>query len=257
MPATLPFREPRTTVPGPSIPDAAEARRAWLFLGLGLLALPLQSLPFVRGATGILSAIAHELGHTAAGWLSGCASIPRLAPGHYADTLIGQQSPILAFALCAVVARITWFAWRPERSTSVKVVVTTLAVVYPLVIFTGLREVVFLWAGHGFEVVFAGICFWRAYTGGYTESTAERGAYSVCGWALLSMNLTLFLGLIYSLETRAVYLAGSPSGWPNDLVRVASAWGMSLGTVAALAAAGTIATSVGAVVLARRALRVS
>ena len=105
---------------------------------------------------------------------------------------------------------------------------------YPLIAFTGARDSLFLLAGQSGEMAFAAICLWRAMTGGFTESRAERVAYGAAGWFLLGRNIHLAGGLVFSDSVRAWYQRSGSLGMENDYLCLARAWGMSIESVGTL-----------------------
>ncbi len=68
------------------------------------------------------------------------------------------------------------------------------ALLYPLFAFTSSKEILFLLGGHLGEFAMATICFWRAMSGGFTESKAERGLYATLAWYLSGSNTLLCWG---------------------------------------------------------------
>ena len=89
-------------------------------------------------------------------------------------------------------------------------------------------------AGHGGELVFAGIFFWRAWTGGFTHSMQERYTYASLACFLVVANLVFHFKLMTSAAYRMYYVSpGSGSfGLENDYLRVARDYmGVSLATV--------------------------
>ncbi|MFT5464886.1 MAG: hypothetical protein ACI8QS_003793 [Planctomycetota bacterium] len=70
-------------------------------------------------------------------------------------------------------------------------------------------KVFFLMSGHVGELIFATVFLWRGWTGGFTESAAERVLYATTGFYLLGSNIILSLGLAFSTvrASRALELA--------------------------------------------------
>jgi hypothetical protein len=203
--------------------------------------LPALALVPVRAVFDVLGAIAHEMGHAAVAWLTGSPALPRLAPGRYADTITGNWNLFLAVALLAAAATLPWRAWQRGFPAKVRGAALVLTVLYGLLVFTGARESAVLLAGQLGEV-FLGVFFLqRALAGGFSGSVAERVAHAVCGWALVAGSVSLVAGVLFSGAARARYLAGSPAGCANDLVRLADAWGWSLGAVAGMVLAVSLA----------------
>lgn len=221
-----------------SIREASETspstRDAWLYLGLGLVLAPVFTLTPLLGFMGwFLASLAHEMGHSALAWACGMPSIPAISPAGHAAAVHGEQVLVLVAAL--LVLAVQHLARHLAGTRRIVAIVSFLAV-YGLVAFTPLRELLFLLAGHGGELAFATLCLWKALDGGFTDSRAERLAYSVLGWFLLGKNLWLFVGLATSDASRAHYADNGSFGLTNDLIRVAEdVLGWRLASVAWLA----------------------
>ena len=208
---------------------------------VGLAVLPALALGPVRAVFDVLGTIAHELGHTAVAWLTGSPALPRLAPGQYADTISGPWNLFLAIALVSAAGGLPWRAWQRGFSAKVRGAALALTCIYGLLVFTGARESAVLLAGQLGEA-FLGVFFLRrALAGGFSGSVAERAAHAVCGWALLAGNVLLVGGVLFDRSARSIYMAGSPSGCANDMVRLADEWGWSLGAVAGMVLAVSLA----------------
>lgn len=227
----------------------------WRYLLGGLAVLPALALGPVRAVFDVLSAIAHELGHTAVAWLTGSPALPRLAPGQYADTIAGPWNLFLAVVLVCAAGALPWRAWRRGYPAQVRGAALALTCVYGLLVFTAARESAVLLAGQLGEA-FLGVFFLRrALAGGFSGSVAERAAHAVCGWALLAGNAVLVGGVIFDNSARSSYSAGSPSGCVNDMVRLAAEWGWSLGAVAGMVLAVSLAALLVALCARTRVLR--
>ena len=191
----------------------------WFFLAVGAATAPLFALtPIVQYMGWFLSSLTHEMGHATVGWFFGMPSIPAIRlDGHAAAFHVEQKlwiALVVWIALGLVAGRI---ASKRIRIAALVIVGT----VYPLLAFTGARELFGLLGGHGGELIFACVCFWRALTGGFTSSPVERGLYGTLGWYLLAGNLILTTGLVFSDAARAAYGRNGSFGLTNDYLRVA------------------------------------
>lgn len=220
---------PPSTIAPFTVDDAAETRRAWTFLGAGLLLAPVFNLTPMLGFMGwFLASLVHEMGHSAVAWLCGMPSIPAISPAGHAAAVHGEQVLFLVGAIVLVVVQ--QLVQRLE-GTRRNVAIGTFLGVYGVLAFTPVRELAFLVAGHGGELAFAVLCLFKALDGGFTDSKPERLAYSVLGWFLVGKNLFLFGGLATSAATRAHYAGNGSFGLTNDLIRVADdilGWQLSL-----------------------------
>ncbi len=199
--------------------EAPSTREPWLFLGLGLVLAPVFQLTPMLGFMGwFLASLAHEMGHSALAWACGMPCIPAISPEGHAAAVHGEQMPFLAGMLVLAVVQ---FLARRLHGTRRIVAIAVFVAAYGLLAFTPLRELAFLLAGHGGELAFATLCLWKALDGGFTQSRAERLAYSVLGWFLAGKNLLLFAGLATRASSRAHYAENGSFGLTNDLIRVA------------------------------------
>jgi len=234
---TEPFREPlehpsplRSARPRDDA--AADRRERLLYLGIGLIAAPVFSLtPLLRFMGWFLGGLVHEMGHAAAAWFTGSPAFPAIRLDGHAAAFCRPQITLVAFAVWAALAFAAW-QMRGHRRTLVALGLVVLA--YPALAFTSARDLLHLLGGHLGELTFSTVCFWRALTGGFTHSRAERALYAVVAWYLLLENLWLCGRLMFSPAGRAWYRGSGSFGLTNDYVRVANdLLGTSLETVAA------------------------
>ena len=220
----------------PPVPPVLGMPRSLFFFVVGVPA----ALLCVSGAFGLryswfLAALFHEFGHTLAGLLLGTPSFPTISLAGHAATVHQEQMTGMAVAIqLALVGGVVWL-WRGgarERAVALGFA----AAVYPLLAFVEpVRETVFLLGGHLGELAFATLCLARAWTGGFTHHSLERGAYSMLGWLLVGRNVGLCWGLATSAAARAEYRGNGSYGLTNDYIRLAEdVWGWSLPQVAVL-----------------------
>ena len=189
------------------------------YLGLGLLFAPILTFtPLLRFMGWFLASLVHETGHCFFAWMAGSWSFPAISLAGHAMASHGPQS----IALCFVI----WFgigalAWHMRHRRAWLIGLGALTLLYPLFAFTGLKEAVFLVGGHVGELAFAGIFFWRAIVGGFTESKAERALYALLAFFLVGQNLWLSGGLMWSAEVQEWYARSGSFGLTNDYIRLA------------------------------------
>ncbi|HVS19655.1 MAG TPA: hypothetical protein VMT18_13710 [Planctomycetota bacterium] len=214
--------------------ERAQTREAWFFLALGLVLAPVFSFTPMLGFMGwFLASLVHEMGHSAMAWLCGMPSFPAISPAGHAAAVHGEQMLFLVGVIAAVVVQALVRRLEGRRRA---LALGVFLVGYGVLAFTPVREFAFLVAGHGGELAFAVLCLFKALDGGFTDSRAERAAYSLLGWFLLGKNLILFAGLGTSAASRAHYADNGSFGLTNDLIRVADdVLGWPLATVGWLA----------------------
>lgn len=225
-------------------------REPALFLGIGLLLAPVFTFaPLLQFMGWFLGSLCHETGHCAMGWLLGCPSIPAISLRGHAMAQHGPQSLLLCFAVWVALAASAW-QFRHRRGLAYGL--GGAALLYPLLAFTGARELLFLLGGHMGELVFALIFFERAISGGFLHSRPERAAHATVGWYLLGSNLWLTWGLLFDADVKAWYARSGSFGLTNDYIRLGRLLGVDLGTVAFLMLLAALAVLPAAGFLARR-----
>jgi len=209
----------------PSPPVIVREDRPLVYLGLGLVSAVVFTLtPLLKYMGWFLSSLVHETGHAAAAWAMGCPSIPAIRLDGHAAAVHGEQSKVFALV---VLAGLGYWAWR-RRSIALGAV----ALVYPILAFTGVRDGFFLLAGHLGEITFGAVFLWRALVGGYTRSRPERVLYGACAWYLILSNIWLAGGLMFSDRVREWYRGSGSFGLENDYLRLAKSLHVGVGSVA-------------------------
>jgi hypothetical protein len=220
--ATAPPRRavvaPRRRTGAATIATEAGAGRRVL-AGLAL-AVVVELLPFARFVLSRLGTLVHELGHAAASWL---LAIPALPAFDFVEgggfTHAGERSTALALVLLAALA---WLAWRLRETPRLAAAVAAVAAPWLVLVATGLDELAIVAAGHGSEILFAGIFLYRAWSGRAVRIPVERLLYAACGWFLVLELSRLTAGILADPELRASYEEGKGGAWHfNDMNRIA------------------------------------
>lgn len=200
--------------------DAQPSRtEPWIYLAIGLATAPVFAwTPILQYMGWFLASLVHEMGHAALAWLCGMPAIPAISLAGHAAAVHQEQSVVLALAIaCALAAA----AWHFLHGRARIVAIALVAVLYPTLAFTGVKELLFLFAGHGGELAFATLSLWKVLDGGFTKTAVERALYGTVGWYLLGKNVFLCFGLMTSSAARAVYAENGSFGLTNDLIRAA------------------------------------
>jgi hypothetical protein len=211
-------------------PERLAVPSAWVVLGVGALLAPVFALtPLLRYMAWFLASLVHELGHTVVAWFFGQPAYPAIRLDGHAAAMHSDQKLLLVVAVGLGLAALTWgLRQRPV----LRVVAGSVLVLYPLLAFSQAHEVLHLVGGHLSEMAFAGVFFYRAMSGGFSESQAERFAYATMAWVLLGRNVLLDGGLIVSESARQAYAGNGSFGLTNDFIRAGRHLGCSLETVA-------------------------
>lgn len=215
----------------PSEP-APQGPNPWVVMAIGALLAPvLATLPLLQYVGWFLASLVHEMGHCVAAWFFGLPAYPAIRLDGHAAAVHSEQKLGLVLFVWALLACLVWSLRRTARARWVAGVGFAL---YPMLAFTQAHELIHLLAGHGGELVFAGIFVYRALSGGFTESVPERITYATCGLYLLGRNVVLDFGLMTSEAARAAYAGNGSFGLTQDFIRAARMLDWHLGAVGAL-----------------------
>lgn len=203
----------------------------YAYAGIGLaLATVIHFVPILGFFNWFLSALFHETGHCVFAWAMGQPAFPAISLGGHAAAVHQGQSLFLTLAICAGLG---FAAWKTRGHRGRFICLTTLAILQPMLAFSGAKDVLFLLGGHLGELAFGAIFLWRAFTGGFTANKLERVLYGTLACHLIGENVMLCGGLLFSQAARLEYAGNGSFGLTNDFLRLANdQLGVSLGTVA-------------------------
>ena len=239
-----PLPPAHVVVPVAEVEAVAKLDPGLRYLAVGVLLAPVFALtPLLQYMAWFLSALAHELGHSAVAWFFGSPSVPAIRLDGHAAAVHGDQMVGLVVLIAAGLAASIVRAARPKDRKVAAAVAAGLVGLYLAVALTPVRGYLFLLGGHGGELAIGGIFLVRCATGGFTESRAERGLYGVLGWYLIGKNVALSTMLLCSAAARAEYAGSGSFGLTNDYLRL----GLPLEVVAT--GMGLVAIAVGAAVV--------
>ena len=193
------------------------ATLAYLLFG-ALLAPVFTFTPFLQYMGWFLSSLVHEIGHTVAALVVGCSAVPAIRLDGHAATTHGPQARVLAFATWAALG---FLAWKLRRRRLARIALACGIVIYPAIAFTEYKEAWHLLGGHLGEIAFATLFFWRALSGGFTQSHSERITYACVAWFFVGSNAWLSGGLIWSQRVQHWYANNGSFGLTNDYIRLA------------------------------------
>jgi hypothetical protein len=236
---------PAAPEPSTAAPDAGRAcidAQGWRALAIGAgLAVATQLVPLLGVLVGYFVVLAHELGHTLAGWAFGRPSLPAL------DFLYGggvtaylDTSKALLVLIYAVLACGAWVFRRNRASLSM---VAGFAVLHALLVWSGGDRAVITAMGHGTELLIAGLFVHRAVSGRGCTLAAERPLYAWIGLHIVLHDLGFAWGLMTSDRAREIYANAKGGGhWMDFDVLANQVLHVPLEAVAALFFAACLAT---------------
>ncbi len=208
----------------------------WFFLLVGAVTAPVFALtPLLSFMGWFVGSIAHELGHTLVAWFFGIPSFPAIRLDGHAATV--HEEPVFFFAVVLWIALVGG-ATRVGTGR-VRIAAVAVALVgYPLLTWTSAQPLLVLAGGHLTELAIGAVFLWRAMTGGFTASVAERGLYGTIGWLLVGTNVVLTARLVVSDQARDLYRGSGSFGLTNDYIRIAN--GFAEGSVPFVAGVMTL-----------------
>lgn len=197
-------------------------KRELKILGFGLAAaLVVHAVPFLRVVFLTLKTLFHELGHAVVAWLLGHPAIPAF------DFVFGggfthQGSFKLPIAL-AVAGALGWLAWRLRRNPRGLAVLAAIFTVWLVCVSAEWRrETVIAAAGPAFELIIAGVFFYKALAGtGWRIPELERPLGAFVAFFVQLYAVQFPLRLINDPDFLAWYQEGKGGALMNDLEVVA------------------------------------
>ncbi len=207
-------------------PDAALFRAVGFGAGLAAAFYLVGPLRWVFGTMAILF---HEMGHAALAWVFGRPAIPKFDLQYGGGFTSWEEQKGLVILL--VGGGWAALAWSRRRNPLALGVVLGAAGLWALAAFTRGSDLCVLAAGHGGELLLAGLFLWRALTGKSVVHEAERPLYFAIGLFVLLEAALFAAGILRGGEAREEYEAGKGGILPNDFVQVAEILGTRLDAV--------------------------
>lgn len=215
-----------------------------------VVAMVVYLIPFTRFVLSALVTLFHEFGHAAAGWLTGHPSIPAFdfVYGGGVTSHEGRKLPLLLLVYAAFAAGL----WRLRAHPPAASVLGAGIVVYSICAWTEIHDLLIVAMGHGTELIFAGIFFYRALSGSAVKIPVERPLYAFLGSFIVLEDVRFATGLLTSPEKRAVYESAKGGGhWMDFSVLAEQHLRTELTTVAGLFLACCFLPLLGAVLFLR------
>ena len=208
----------------------SEGRRA-LLIGAGLAVFVL-AFPFLRFVFSYMTILVHELGHAVFAWLFGYPAIPSFDFYYGGGFTSYETRKILLLGLVFSGWIAALYVYRNHRPGLVAI--GSLAGLYALFALTPLHEQLIGFMGHGTELVFAGIFFYRALSGSAVKVPVERPLYAFLAFFIVAGDARFALGLVRSPLERQLYADAKGGGDWMDFSLLARGFGLELTTVAGL-----------------------
>lgn len=191
----------------------------------------------------------HEIGHTLFGWLFGYPTLPSFDLYHGGGMAYSfGRYQILVFIMYAGIGA---FVWKFRTDTALVKLVGAVLLFHAFLNFTSWHKSAIDFMGHGFELMIASFCIWRAWHD-KAVNRLERWLNGVVGFGMIFMNMALFIGLIVSDTQRLKYIKQKGEHGFGDFSKIQRAFGFdSLDPVAFFALVCSLAALVAPFVLFR------
>jgi hypothetical protein len=193
------------------VPERWIEREGARALGAGFaLAAVVALIPFLSFVFSYLTTLVHELGHASLGWAFGYPSVPAFdfVYGGGVTSHEERKLPLLILVYAAFAAGL----WRLRSQPAALSVLGSVIVVYSICAWTAIHDVIIVAMGHGAELVFAGIFFYRALSGAAVKVPVERPLYAFLGFFIVIEDARFAHGLLTSPEKRAIYEGAKGGG---------------------------------------------
>jgi hypothetical protein len=209
------------------------------------------AVPFLRFFGSFLSTLVHEFGHTVAAWAFGYPSVPAFDFVYGGGVTIHDERN--TGLLIVTGAAFAFACWSFRRRSRVLAGLGALGAVYVLLAATPAHEFVIVAAGHGSELLLAGVFIYRGLTGVACRIEAERPCYVGAGTFIALHAARFGWQLANSEEFRALYEDAKGGGGWMDLSRIATEFwpGTSVAALGGWFALLALATPLAALAAAR------
>jgi hypothetical protein len=195
-------------------------RNDWLVLASGpVFALLIMCVPLVNHIFMTFTTLVHEMGHTLAGWIFGYPALPAFDLQYGGGvTATMPRSTLLLVVFYAVMAFLV-YTYRKNRMTLIFLVLCL--AIHVILSVTMMHDVVFLFMGHGMELMIAGVFFYRALSGAAVVHAAERPLYCIIAWFIVMSDFRFAYQLATSAHMRRMYEQAKGGGHWMDFSRIA------------------------------------
>lgn len=194
-------------------------KNAWTSLGIGAaLTAVVMLFPFLSFVFRYVTTLVHEIGHAIFGWLFGYPSVPAFDFRYGGGVTMHQDRKIIIVIVVYLLFALLLYIYR--RNGLSLIVITALVALYSLSAFTGMHQLIILFMGHGTELIFGSIFFYRALSGSAIVVAAERPLYAFLGFFMYFIDIRFAHRLMTSSTFRADYGDAKGGGHWMDFSRI-------------------------------------
>jgi len=182
--------------------------------------------PLVNFVTHYYTIFFHELGHTIAAWMLGSMAIPTFntVSGGGATYQIGRPFILALINFIFVISILLAIKNRSKKTNSKKLMM--FFVIYCLIFFSSLREIIITSMGIGGELIFSFIFTWYALFKLQTKYDGKGIFYLFLALILLINSVFFATSLIFNEVAIQRYI--NHDGITNDLVKLTQSTGLSI-----------------------------
>ena len=203
-----------------NLPTQDIDNESWKSIGIGfflsILLLISNKLSFIFS---YFITLVHELGHATVGWIFGYPSIPAFDFLFGGGITIQQERWNSILILIYLLIGFLFYLVRKNSFAISFLIITT--IIYSISAFSSIHNIIFIYMGHGFELIFAGIFLYRAISGYACRYSIERPLYASIGFFTLFYDIRFAWRLIFSPFHRSIYKEGKGGILDHDFVRLA------------------------------------
>ena len=216
-----PVEKPMVESPEESKPAIQHIESAaWKSLGGGLaLTVFILFIPFLSYIFHYLLILVHEFGHAIAGWLYGYPSVPAFDFVYGGGVTPYQSRKMIIVIVVYLLFASLFYLYRKKPFTLVFLLI--IVGLYTVFALTSGHQVIILFMGHGFELLFAIVFLYRAFSGSSIIVPIERPLYAFLGFFIVFMDIRFAHRLMTSAAFRADYGAAKGGGHWMDFSRIA------------------------------------
>jgi hypothetical protein len=198
-------------------------KEGWISLAVGLvLATAVYSIQYLRFLMSYFNILVHELGHAFFSWLFGFWAVPA-----FDFTYGGGKAPMnlenrYTWVLAVVYFGLIWLFYLNRKRIIPLIFIILLTLFYTFCAFTSTHKLIILFMGHGTELLFAGIFFYRTISGTAIVNDLERPVYAMVAFFIEIKCIMFGIKLLTDPVERIMYeKAMTTGGDANDFTRIA------------------------------------
>ena len=195
-------------------------KEGWISLGIGLpLALCAYFIQNLRFILSYVTILVHELGHAFFSWIFGFWAVPA-----FDFTYGGGRAPMdlsnrHIWVVAIVYALFVWLFYLNRKRAAPLVIIALFVMLYTACAFTMAHKLIILYMGHGTELVFAGIFFYRTISGSSILNAMERPLYAMLAFFIEISCVMFAIKLLTDNVEKIIYTRGlTVGGDTNDFV---------------------------------------